>query len=331
MSKPMIVILGPTATGKTRIAALLADRIGGEIISADSRQIYRGMDIGTGKDLEDYFVNGNRVEAHLVDIAEAGEKYSIFKYKQDFEIALEDVIRRNNYPIVCGGSGMYLETALGLYSMKEVPENIIFRNQVTELTDEQLIIWLKAMKPVHNTTDLTDRSRLIRALEIAIFENEQGDKLVMHNDKKSLSTASFHKSDESEISIPSGYDKPPRTKFIYGVETPREVVRARITDRLRKRLDEGLIEEVQHLMGKGIPADTLYYYGLEYKYVTMYLEGLLSFDRMFSELNTAIHQFAKRQMTWFRRMERRGIPVKWLKNEPEYIVNTIIKDIKAIK
>lgn len=326
----MIIILGPTATGKTRIAALLAAKIGGEVISADSRQVYCGMDIGTGKDLSDYVVNGENIKTHLLDIAEAGEKYSIFRYKEDFETAYSNVLKHDKYPVICGGSGMYLETALGLYNLKEVHENRNFRNEAAGMSDEELIVRLKSIRTVHNTTDITDRARLIRAVEIALFEIQSAES----SDKDTPDNTSIINEAQNEPGVKddknSGYDFPPRTKFIYGIETPRETVRARITDRLMRRLDEGLIEEVKGLLNQGVMPETLYYYGLEYKYITLYLEEKLSFDEMFRLLNTAIHQFAKRQMTWFRRMERRGIQIKWLKNDPEFVINVIKEDIRLI-
>jgi tRNA dimethylallyltransferase len=300
MSKPLIMILGPTATGKTRKAALLAARIGGEIISADSRQVYRGMDVGTGKDLVDYTVDNVLIKYHLIDIAEAGEKYDIFRYQTDFHKAVQDITARDKFPIVCGGSGMYIETALGLYDLKEVKIDLTDREELEFKSTEELVRLLESFKVPHNTTDFTDRERLIRAIEIA---------------------KSAGKSKGRE------YDNKPVTPFIYGIQTPREIVRARITNRLKHRLEGGLINEVMQLVEQGIPLSTLYYYGLEYKFVAMHLDGLLSYDELFSKLNTAIHQFAKRQMTWFRRMESRGININWLPNDADVVVDTIAGDL----
>lgn len=302
MKEKMVVILGPTATGKTRIAALLAYAINGEILSADSRQLYRKMDIGTGKDLKDYLVNNVQIKAHLIDIADAGEKFSLFQYKVAFDKAYQEVLSKGKIPIVCGGSGMYLETALGLYDLKEVKEDENLRNNLKELSKDQLIEMLKSKKALHNTTDITDKDRLIRAIEIA--ENEQGK-----NKGESL------------------YDHAPCTEFIYGIDVPRDIVRSRITNRLETRLKEGLIDEVKQLIDEGVSAETMQYYGLEYKYVTLYVQGELSYNRMVELLNTAIHQFAKRQMTWFRRMKRRGVPIKWLPNDPDQIIQTITTDL----
>lgn len=320
MNKPMIVLLGPTASGKTRIASLLAKEIGGEIISADSRQIYRGMDIGTGKDLDDYVVEGERIKAHLVDIADAGEQYSLYRYKEDFEKAFQEITYRNKFPIVCGGSGMYIETALGLYDLKEVKENVDFRNEISSKTDEELIEQLKSLKSVHNTTDIKERSRLIRALEIALAE-VGAEKAIKVPDVES--GTSDKTSQQNAHSAVTSYDFKPGTNLIFGLDVPRQIIRERITDRLKKRLETGLIEEVQRLHLEGVSYDALKYYGLEYKYITLYLEKSLTFNEMFNQLNTAIHQFAKRQMTWFRRMEKRGIHITWLPNDAEMVIKTI--------
>ncbi|HLO91158.1 MAG TPA: tRNA (adenosine(37)-N6)-dimethylallyltransferase MiaA [Lentimicrobium sp.] len=301
MGRPMILILGPTACGKTRIAALAAASLGGEIISADSRQVYRGMDIGTGKDLADYVVDGVEIKAHLVDVADAGEKYSIFDYKRDFDKALADINSRGKVPVVCGGSGMYLETALGLYNLKEAKPDAHLRASLEKLTNQQLVDKLLSLRSVHNTTDILDRERLIRAIEIATAENSYAD--------QNESTGNLLQSSGSKR---DSYDNQPVTNYIYGINTPREIVRARITSRLERRLNEGMIDEVQTLIRNGVPYETLHYYGLEYKYVSMYLQGELSYTEMIRLLNTAIHQFAKRQMTWFRRMEKRGINITWI-------------------
>ncbi len=295
--KHLIVILGATATGKTNLAVNLAREINGEIISADSRQVYRGMDIGTGKDLSEY----GDVRYHLIDIAAAGDQYNIFNYKLSFEETLQQIKERDKFPIVCGGSGMYLEVALGLYNMNEAPIDHKFRLEAENRSDNELISQLEALKEVHNVTDLKDRERLIRAIEIAREETKRTGL----------------------------YDNEPRTHFIYGVAASRQEIRDRITKRLKSRLDEGLIEEVEELHSKGISFESLRYYGLEYKYVSMYLQGELNYDEMFRLLNTAIHQFAKRQMTWFRRMERRGVQIKWLPADSEIFTSTILRDIES--
>lgn len=288
--KPHIMILGPTATGKTRLAALVASAIGAEIISADSRQIYRGMDLGTGKDMLDYTVNGTAVPCHLVDIAEAGSQYSIYNYLQDFRKAAAEIAARDRSIVVCGGSGMYLEAALGLYHFAEAPVDEHFRKEAESLPDEVLFHMLASLRPLHNTTDLNDRTRLIRAIEVARAE------------VKARQT--------------NGKGKPspltPSNCLIFGLDFPRAEIRLRITSRLRKRLDDGMLNEVRQLLDSGLKPDALMYYGLEYKYLTLHLTGKLSFDEMFTRLNTAIHQFAKRQMTWYRRMEKKGIHIMWL-------------------
>ncbi len=310
MKKKMVVITGPTATGKTRLAALLANEVNGEIISADSRQIYRHMDIGTGKDLDDYIVNGNKIKAHLIDIADAGERYSLFRYKNDFQNAFEDITGRDKLPIVCGGSGMYIETALGLYNLPEVNEEPVFREQIQSKSDDELIELLKSYGKIHNTTDIKDRERLIRALEIATAKNRKDDLNILED-------------------ASNKYDYEPCTDLIYAVELPRQVIRDRITERLNKRLKEGLIDEVRSLIDTGVDFETLNYYGLEYRFISLYLRGDLKIDEMTLKLNTAIHQFAKRQMTWFRRMEKRGIRIKWLAPDPDSFIHEIITALKA--
>lgn len=319
MSKPMIVILGPTACGKTRIATLVAAAVDGEIISADSRQVYRGMDIGTGKDLADYFIEGKQIKAHLLDVAEAGEKYSIFDYKRDFDKAFADIRSRDKTPVVCGGSGMYIETALGLYNLLEVKRDVQLRAELENLSTRQLIEKLSALRPLHNTTDILDRERLIRAIEIATAEisHETSQTGVETSDEMSSTTIetghalSLHVMPKKK----DQYDNPPATDLIYGIAAPREAVRARITNRLQKRMEEGMVEEVKSLVSKGVTYETLQYYGLEYKYLALYLQGRLPYQEMLTQLNTAIHQFAKRQMTWFRRMEKRGIRIEWVESE----------------
>ncbi|MHC1774985.1 MAG: tRNA (adenosine(37)-N6)-dimethylallyltransferase MiaA [Lentimicrobium sp.] len=288
--KSNIVILGPTATGKTKLAAIVASMVNGEVISADSRQVYRGMDLGTGKDMIDYLVNGEMINSHLIDIADAGSKYSIYNYLHDFVIAANKIQSEKKTIVVCGGSGMYLEAALGLYHFADAPVDEQFRHEAELLTEEDLFQILAALKSLHNTTDTRDRNRLIRAIEVA-----RADLLINHSNGKS---------NPGPVSL--------ENSLIFGIDLPREEIRRRITERLELRLKEGMLNEVLSLLNKGIKPEDLAYYGLEYKYMTYHLTGKLSYDEMFSLLNTAIHQFAKRQMTWFRRMEKKGIPIHWL-------------------
>lgn len=282
MKYDLTCVLGPTASGKTKYAVAMAKEIGAEILSADSRQIYCGMDIGTGKDLADY----DGVPYHLIDIVPAGDKYDIHRYQKDFRIAYQDIISRGKPAILCGGSGLYIEAATRDYHLPEVPPNPELRAELERESDDTLIARLASLKQLHNSTDFDTRKRLIRALEIAIYESE-------HNVKRS----DF---------------KPLNTHYI-GIDVSREERNARIDLRLDARLKEGLVEEVQALLDSGIPAENLIYYGLEYKFVTLYITGHLSYEDMRNQLATAIHQFAKRQMTWFRGMERRGIMIEWVK------------------
>lgn len=283
----LITILGPTATGKTSIAARLAYELKTEIISADSRQIYRDMDLGTGKDLEDYSVDGKPIPYHLIDIKNAGEEYSIYEYKQDFDKAFAEIRSRNLIPILCGGSGMYLEAVTTDYNLSYVPDNIELRESLSEKSDAELIEILNEFGPVHNTTDTEERDRLIRAIEIAKYQSEEKER-------------------ESHHKVNS---------IFFGVDTERAIVRERITRRLHERLNTGMVEEVQKLMEKGVTHEQLKWYGLEYKFISNHLAGEITYDEMVSGLNTAIHQFAKRQMTWFRRMEKKGIKIHWIKGE----------------
>ena len=290
MSKQMITILGPTASGKTRLAAALAADIGGEIISADSRQVYCRMDIGTGKDLADYIVDGKRIPCHLVDICEPGTKYNLFQYQQDFLQAYEEINQRDVTPILCGGSGLYIEAVLKGYHLSPVPQNDELRRQLEDKSLDELTVILQDLKQrngsiMHNRTDVDTAQRAIRAIEIEEYH--------LHTP---VSDRFFPKIDS----------------IIIGVDISREERRKRITSRLRQRLEEGMTEEVRALLDSGIPAEDLIYYGLEYKYVTEYVTGVLSFEEMFRQLEIAIHQFAKRQMTWFRGMERRGFLIHWI-------------------
>ena len=281
----LICILGPTASGKTRYAVLMAKQLNemghkAEIISADSRQVYRGMDIGTGKDLDEY----GDIPYHLIDIANAGDKYNIYEYQKDFEKVYREIRERGNIPLLCGGSGLYIEAATCGYSLPEVPANPQLREELEKESTEALIEKLAGMKPLHNSTDYDTRKRLIRALEIAIYESE-------HPAKRT----SFL----------------PKNTFYIGTLVSREVRNERIDRRLEARLQEGMVDEIKRILDSGVPAEDLIYYGLEYKYVTMYLIGALDYDQMKLQLATAIHQFAKRQMTWFRGMERKGIRIHW--------------------
>ena len=277
----IVCVLGPTASGKTRYAVDLARRMGAEILSADSRQVYRGMDIGTGKDLDEY----GDVPYHLIDIVDAGTKYDIYQYQRDFERAYRDIIQRGKRAIICGGSGLYIEAACCGYSLPDVPADPALRAELEKYDDETLIARLASLKTLHNHTDYDTRRRLIRALEIAIWE-------------------STHPVERSDY-------LPKKTKFI-GINVSRDERRARIDRRLDERLDAGMIDEVKKLLDSGIAPEDLIYYGLEYKFVTRYLIGELTYEDMKSGLKTAIHQFAKRQMTWFRGMERRGIEIEWV-------------------
>ena len=280
----LITILGPTATGKTALAAVLADRINSEVISADSRQVYRGMTIGTGKDYSDYIVQGRRVPYHLVDIMDAGSEYHVFAYQRDFLKVYDTIRSQGKLPVLCGGSGMYLDAVLKGYRMDAVPYNEALRGEMANQSDQDLRGRLEAMRQLHNVSDISDRKRLERAVEIAVFQQAHAEETPF----------------------------PAIRSINFGIHFERTELRARITERLMKRLGEGLVEEVKGLMDAGVPIETLKYYGLEYRQVTSYLIGEISLDEMFSSLNTAIHQFAKRQMTWFRRMERSGIAIHWL-------------------
>lgn len=286
----LITILGPTATGKTSLAAAVAIRIGAEVISADSRQVYRGMDLGTGKDLEDYIVGGKKVPYHLIDIADPGEEYNVYSFQRDFLNAYQDIIARDMKAIMCGGTGMYLESVLLAYELIETPVDEELRKELEGLETNELIQRLISLRDVHNITDTGDRKRLIRAIEIAEIRNQKSDT----RDQK------------SELKFPD------IKHFTFGISLPREEIRRRITQRLKQRLDEGMVDEVKNLLDSEVTPEQLEFYGLEYKYLTQYVTGNINYDDMFRKLNTAIHQFAKRQMTWFRRMEKRGVPIRWI-------------------
>ena len=288
--KKMITILGPTASGKTPVAAHLAASIGGEIISADSRQVYRRMDIGTGKDLKDYIVSSLNIPYHLIDIREPGTKYNLFEYQQDFFDAYQDIQSRGVVPILCGGTGLYIEAVLKGYHLSPVPQNQALRDtlegkSLAELTQMLSELKAKTGSNMHNKTDVDSCQRAIRAIEIETYNIE-------------------NPTPRREL--------PPVDSVIIGINIDRELRREKITRRLKARLEEGMIDEVKALLDEGIAAEDLIYYGLEYKFVTEYITGKTSYDEMYSRLEIAIHQFAKRQMTWFRGMERRGFKINWI-------------------
>ena len=302
MKYDLITILGPTASGKTPLAASLADRLSTEIISGDSRQVYRRMDLGTGKDLADYTVEGRQVPYHLIDIVEPGYKYNVFEYQRDFLKAYEEIVAKGKLPILCGGTGMYIESVLKGYRLLPVPENPELRANLEGKTLDELTRILEGYKKLHNSTDVDTAKRAIRAIEIEEYYKQQ----------------------------PPEYREFPSLKsLIIGVDIDRELRREKITRRLKQRLDEGMVDEVRGLLNEGIPAENLIYYGLEYKFLTQYAIGELTYEEMFLQLETAIHQFAKRQMTWFRGMERRGFTIHWLdatlpmEEKTEQIINLI--------
>lgn len=281
----LISIIGPTACGKTSLAVEVARAMGGEILSADSRQVYRGMDIGTGKDLSEYGEGASRVPYHLIDIVDAGEKYNLFEFQRDFLEAYNGVNARGALPVLCGGSGLYVESVLRGYRLIPVPENPELRERLENYSLEELTAMLATYKVLHNTTDVDTKKRAIRAIEI----EEHYARTPQH---------------EREFPLLSS--------LIIGLDVDREVRRSRISNRLKARLDEGLVDEVRKLLDEGVSPEQLIYYGLEYKFVTLFLMGAMSFDEMYKGLETAIHQFAKRQMTWFRGMERRGLNINWI-------------------
>lgn len=281
----LITILGPTASGKTSLACQLAYKLGSEVISGDSRQVYRSMDIGTGKDLSDYVVNGSAIPYHLIDICDPGDKYNIYEYQHDFHRVYSEIKSRNVLPILCGGSGLYLESVLKGYSLQNVPENKDLRSRLQGKSLVELTEILNSHKALHNTTDVDTAQRAIRAIEIEVYKTE-------------------HRLVQNEY--------PPLNSLIIGVDIDRELRRSKISKRLKSRLEEGMVDEIRSILESGVSADDLIYYGLEYKYVTLYILGQLSHDEMFTQLEIAIHQFAKRQMTWFRGMEKRGLSIHWV-------------------
>lgn len=281
----MITIIGATASGKTALAANVAYRMNGEVISADSRQVYRNMDIGTGKDYGDYIIEGREVPCHLVDICNAGEKYSVYRYQNDFLTVYNEISGRNKLPVLCGGTGMYIESVLKGYRLLKVPVNKSLRDNLERKTMDEMKDILEGYGDLHNITDISQRKRLVRAIEIAKYYSD-------------------HNIEEEEF--------PEINSLVAGIKFDRNSRRKRITERLKDRLKSGMIEEVKSLLESGVSAETLIYYGLEYKFITRHIQGELSYDEMFSQLETSIHRFAKRQMTWFRRMEKNGIEIKWL-------------------
>ncbi len=285
MNYDLVTILGPTASGKTPLAAALAYRLNAEIISGDSRQVYRRMDLGTGKDLADYVVDGKRIPYHLIDIVESGYKYNVFEFQRDFLQAYDEIRQRGVLPILCGGTGMYIESVLKGYKLLPVPENPELRASLADKSLDELTTILAGYKKLHNSTDVDTVKRAIRAIEIEEYYRQQP-----------VSAREF----------------PAINSLVIGVDIDRDLRRAKITRRLKQRLDEGMVDEVRALLDAGIPAEDLIYYGLEYKYLTLYAVGQLTYDEMFHQLEIAIHQFAKRQMTWFRGMERRGFNIHWI-------------------
>lgn len=281
----MITVLGPTATGKTTFAAHLALLINGEIISADSRQVYKGMDLGTGKDIDDYTIDGQEVPHHLIDIAEAGDKYNVYEYQSDFLKAYNKVKQNNHLPILCGGTGMYIEAVLKGYKLINVPVNEPLREKLRDKPLNELAKMLSEIKKQHNTSDTDTPKRAIRAIEIALYQNE-------------------HKEVDNYF--------PKINSLLIGIKFDRPTLKHCITERLKQRLHDGMIDEVKQLIEQGVSADDLIYYGLEYKFITQYLQKEFSYNKMVEKLNIAIHQFSKRQMTWYRRMERHGFDIHWI-------------------
>jgi tRNA dimethylallyltransferase len=281
----ILVVTGPTASGKTALAAAVAHRVGGEIISADSRQVYRGMNLGTGKDYHDYMVDGSQIPFHLIDIVEPGYKYNVFEFQRDFNRVYSDLKKRKIFPVVCGGSGMYADSIVSGYKMFEVPPDSGLRVELEKKSMEELKEILFTYKNLHNTTDLDTKKRVIRAIEIE------------HSGRNKAK---------------QGIEFPKVRALLTGIVFERDKRRKMISERLKQRLDSGMVDEVKNLIDQGINTETLIYYGLEYKFITLFLTGKISYPEMVRDLEIAIHQFAKRQMTWFRGMERRGIKIHWI-------------------
>lgn len=284
-SYDLLVLVGPTASGKTSLAAAIANKIGGEIVSADSRQVYRDMNLGTGKDYDDYVINDQKVPCHLIDIVDPGYKYNVFEYQRDFILTYNMLKERKVFPVVCGGSGMYVDSVISGYRMAEVLPDSGLRQELEKKSISELKEILSIYKNPHNTTDLDTKKRVIRAIEIEHYSKSTRKK-----------TDGF----------------PKLNSLVVGILTDRDSRRKRITERLNMRLKNGMIDEVKQLIDNGVETSTLIYYGLEYKYITLFLTGILPYEKMVMDLEIAIHQFAKRQMTWFRGMERRGIKIHWL-------------------
>ncbi len=284
----LVAVIGPTASGKTSLAVALASNLNGEIISADSRQVYRRMNLGTGKDYDDYFVNGKKTECHLIDIVEPGYKYNVFEFQRDFLDVYNKLKLKKIFPVVCGGSGMYLDSIVSGYRLFEVPPDHGIRKELENKSLEELKAILSSFKKLHNKTDIDTRKRAIRAIEIEHYVNSVDEKQSAFPELKPL---------------------------IIGILNNRERRRTMISQRLKQRLENGMVDEVEDLLKSGLTPESLIYYGLEYKYLTLYVTGIMTYDEMFTGLETAIHQFAKRQMTWFRGMERRGIKINWIDGE----------------
>lgn len=298
----MIVILGPTACGKTNLATQLAAKIDGEIISADSRQVYRRMNIGTGKDLYEYVVNGEQIPYHLIDIRDAGYEYNVYEFQNDFINAYNDIQNRGKEVILCGGTGMYIEAVLNGYQLIRVPKDDDLRQKLESQEHEELVKKLKLLGNLHNTTDTSTKKRTIRAIEIALYTKD-------------------HPIDKIEF---------PKIDYqIYGVQVEREIVKQRITARLKERLENGMIEEVKNLLDNGLTFDQIKFYGLEYKFIAQYLNDEMNYNDMYQRLNVAIHQFSRRQMTWFRRMERNGFKINWLDSSKG--IDSMLENIKNTK
>lgn len=281
----LLTILGPTACGKTQLAVAAAAKLGSCVISADSRQVYRQMDIGTGKDLSEYSFEGSKVPHYLIDICQPGEKYNVYEFQKDFFNVYEKVYAENAIPVLCGGSGLYIEAVLSNYQLLSVPVNEELRSRLKDKSLEELATILASYKLMHNKSDVDTVKRAIRAIEIAEYQKNH---------------------------ISNSPNRPVINSLIIGIDFEREIVRKRITERLHQRLEEGMIDEVKSLLNKGLHSEDLIYYGLEYKYITLYLIGQLTYDDMVAQLNIAIHQFSKRQMTWFRKMERSGFKIHWV-------------------
>ncbi|MCK4287731.1 MAG: tRNA (adenosine(37)-N6)-dimethylallyltransferase MiaA [Bacteroidales bacterium] len=302
----MITILGPTATGKTKLAAHVAAKLNGEVISADSRQVYKGMDLCTGKDYDDYIVDGNKIPYFLIDIVDPGYEYNVYEYQRDFLKIYKNIISRQKLPVLCGGTGLYIEAVLKGYKLVRVPENNSLRKKLEKKKTDELTKMLSSFRSLHNVTDSKDRERLIRAIEIQNYYKENPDLIS---------------------------DFPKIKNEIFGINFDRNIIRRRITERLKARLESGMVDEVNNLLSKGITPEQLKFYGLEYKYITQYIIGELNYNDMFQKLNTAIHQFAKRQITWFRRMERNGFKIHWIdgNSDIEYKVNYILENLNHKK